>query len=241
MQDDNEQYELVRNFLRENWIAITTGIVIGVGGLFGWNYYQAHQTKKLLASADNFYTLTKELDKSQVELVSAQNAPITPDQTKVGQVVETLSASPALEAAEKANSQAIEELKSFIASETGNYSAIAALELANFYIKDAKFSDAEAALSGVTAKIKDEILVATVNASLARVQSEQGKYSEALSTLDLIKLESWKAANLELKGDILSKQGDKSAAKSAYEQAIAATTNINVQQSLRTKLNNLSS
>lgn len=40
---ENEQVDAVRNFFRENGRAIILGIVLGVGGLFGWRYWQTHQ------------------------------------------------------------------------------------------------------------------------------------------------------------------------------------------------------
>lgn len=40
---EEEQVEAVKGFFRENGKAIVVGVILGVGGLFGWRYWQSHQ------------------------------------------------------------------------------------------------------------------------------------------------------------------------------------------------------
>lgn len=40
---EEEQLEAVKGFFRENGKAIVVGVVLGIGGLFGWRYWQSHQ------------------------------------------------------------------------------------------------------------------------------------------------------------------------------------------------------
>ncbi|GKX55142.1 membrane protein [Leminorella grimontii] len=40
---EEEQVEAVKGFFRENGKAIAVGVILGVGGLFGWRYWQSHQ------------------------------------------------------------------------------------------------------------------------------------------------------------------------------------------------------
>lgn len=48
---EEEQFEAVKGFFRENGKAIVVGVVLGIGGLFGWRYWQSHQhTTASLAS-----------------------------------------------------------------------------------------------------------------------------------------------------------------------------------------------
>jgi predicted negative regulator of RcsB-dependent stress response len=39
---DLERAEQVRSFWRDNWLTIIGGVAIGVGGIAGWRYWQAH-------------------------------------------------------------------------------------------------------------------------------------------------------------------------------------------------------
>ncbi|MBF7682319.1 tetratricopeptide repeat protein [Acinetobacter sp. B5B] len=71
-------------------------------------------------------------------------------------------------------------------------------------------------------KIKDEGLVALVNLHLAYAQIANKKYDDALKTLDLVKLESFKATTDEARGDIFVYKNDTQNAKSAYERAWSA-------------------
>lgn len=43
---DQEQEELLRNWWRENWKWIGAGVVLGLGLLGGWQYWQVHQTQR---------------------------------------------------------------------------------------------------------------------------------------------------------------------------------------------------
>lgn len=39
---ENEQVSALKNFFVENGKAIAAGLIIGIGGIAGWNYYQSH-------------------------------------------------------------------------------------------------------------------------------------------------------------------------------------------------------
>nr|WP_268991450.1 YfgM family protein [Limnobaculum eriocheiris] len=46
--------DAVRNFFRENGKAIVVGVVLGIGGLFGWRYWQSHQHASLTTASVSF-------------------------------------------------------------------------------------------------------------------------------------------------------------------------------------------
>ena len=41
---ENEQVSALKNFFVENGKAIAAGLIIGIGGIAGWNYYQSHRS-----------------------------------------------------------------------------------------------------------------------------------------------------------------------------------------------------
>lgn len=52
--NEDEQLDAVRNFFRENGKAIVVGVVLGIGGLFGWRYWQSHQYQTSTAASMSF-------------------------------------------------------------------------------------------------------------------------------------------------------------------------------------------
>jgi predicted negative regulator of RcsB-dependent stress response len=70
------------------------------------------------------------------------------------------------------------------------------------------------------------------------VQTEQGNFEAALSTLNATLPTSFTAQQQELKGDVLLKSGDESKAKAAYQAALAASE-AGKNPLLQVKLNEL--
>ncbi len=60
---DRDQEERLRNFFSENWRWMLAGIVLGVGGLVGWNRYEAHALRKHESAASEYANLLKTLAK----------------------------------------------------------------------------------------------------------------------------------------------------------------------------------
>ena len=44
LTDDHEREQVVRNWWHENWLSLTVGVVIAIGGMVGYRYYQDHKT-----------------------------------------------------------------------------------------------------------------------------------------------------------------------------------------------------
>lgn len=55
--DEHEQGELVQKWLRENALAIATGIGIGLALIFGWQQWKTHQATKAAAAAAQFQAM----------------------------------------------------------------------------------------------------------------------------------------------------------------------------------------
>lgn len=71
--NETDQLEVVRSFFRENGKAILLGIVLGSGGLFGWNYWQTYQENSAAESAAGFYQVSQQLAADKADaLVEAE-------------------------------------------------------------------------------------------------------------------------------------------------------------------------
>jgi predicted negative regulator of RcsB-dependent stress response len=102
------------------------------------------------------------------------------------------------------------------------YAAGAQLRLAADAVKDSQFDDAAARLQWVQAHAKDDGLQQIAELRSARVLWQQGKLDDALKLVDG-KSGAFAPLFDELKGDIKLAQGDRGAARTAYQKAFAAT------------------
>lgn len=101
------------------------------------------------------------------------------------------------------------------------YAAVAALAAAQAAVKDGQYDAAAGHLGWVVEHARDEGLVQVARLRQARVLLAQNKPDEALATLGG---EAGRFTSLaeELRGDIQLAKGDRKAARSAYEKALAA-------------------
>jgi predicted negative regulator of RcsB-dependent stress response len=102
------------------------------------------------------------------------------------------------------------------------YADQATLVLARLDVDSGKFPSAETRLAAVAKDSKDPELRLVARLRLARVQLAQGRYDDALATLDAVAEPSVEARALELRGDVKLAQGDKAAALEAWRKAQAA-------------------
>lgn len=154
-----------------------------------------------------------------------------------------------IEAKEQASAQyqsAIEQLENdgansveqFISKhpDTG-YSNIAGLVLAGKMVNDNNLDGAASQLKQVMDTTSDKHLKSLAGVRLARVQIQQQQADQALSTLNAINDESFKALVAEIKGDAFVQQAKMDDARTAYTEALEADGQ---NQLVQMKLDNLS-
>lgn len=101
------------------------------------------------------------------------------------------------------------------------YAAVAALAAAQSAVRDGQLDAAGAHLKWVVDNGRDEGLVQVARLRHARVLLAQGKPDEALAVLNG-DAGTFSSLAEELRGDIQLAKGDRKAARSAYEKALAA-------------------
>jgi len=111
-----------------------------------------------------------------------------------------------------------------LAGEYGDtpYAEQATLVLARMDVDGGDFAAAEAKLARVADGSKDPDLRTVARIRLARVQLAQGRYDDALATLDKVVAPSVEARVLELKGDVKLAQGDRAGALEQWQRADTA-------------------
>lgn len=99
------------------------------------------------------------------------------------------------------------------------YADQAALVLARLDVDNGDFAAAEGRLAKVAAESRDPDLQVVARLRLARVQLAQGRYDDALASLDAVKAPAIEPRVLELQGDVKLAQGEKAAALDAWRRA----------------------
>ena len=102
------------------------------------------------------------------------------------------------------------------------YADQAALMLARLDVDAGNLASAESRLAKVAAESKDPDLRIVARLRIARVQLAEGRYDEAIATLDAVAAPATDARVLELKGDVKLAQGEKAAALDFWHKADAA-------------------
>jgi predicted negative regulator of RcsB-dependent stress response len=64
---EREQADQLKNWLRENWLWLVAGIVLGLGGVFGFRWWNAHQLARSQAAEQQFSAMLEALGRNQRE------------------------------------------------------------------------------------------------------------------------------------------------------------------------------
>lgn len=210
--NEEEQIEAIKEWLRKNGVPVLLGIVVVVGGTFGWRGWQAHQYEQDAAASAVYQQMLTGLQQS-----SANASDVT-----------------AMKAVQDAADQLVKGWPK------SSYADYAHLALAKQAVARADYDQAIDQLTQVADKPATKALGYTANLRLARVYVQTGKLDDAKKIVEGFFPEAWQGEALELKGDVLAQQQDMAGAKSAYEAARSAygATSAAAQR-LQMKLNQL--
>jgi len=201
---DREQEEALRRWWNENWRWLVAGVVIGLGALGGWQYWQQRAVTRNEAAAQAYRDMAAAL--SRGDRSAAEGALRTLDDSHGG--------SP--------------------------YTDQAHLLAAQNYVAAGRFEEAASELKIVRDRGSDDELQRIANLRWARVQIQLGHYDEALAALDVNRAGAYEAQIYEIRGDALLAKGDASGARQAYQTALNAGQNAQVDiEMLRLKLADL--
>ena len=62
---EREQADQLRHWLRENWVWLVAGVALGLGGLYGQRWWQAHRTARSLQAEQRFSAMLDALSREQ--------------------------------------------------------------------------------------------------------------------------------------------------------------------------------
>ncbi|NIY49015.1 tetratricopeptide repeat protein [Cedecea colo] len=70
-ENENDQMEAVKRFFAENGKALVVGVVLGIGALVGWRYWNSHQADSAMASSLAYQQVTSAVNAGQPATLSA--------------------------------------------------------------------------------------------------------------------------------------------------------------------------
>lgn len=183
--DDEDDLEKLKTWWRENWLALAGGLVIGFGGIGGWEGYKNWRDGRAEAASAMYMQLQEHLQAGQAEQASAL----------------------------------VDDLKRDY-SDTP-YAAVAALAAARAQVSRGELDQAASSLSWAAEHSDDPGVQLSARLREARVRFAQGQHDQALSLLAKAPAGRFESLYQELRGDIELARGNRDAARSAYEQALA--------------------
>src|SRR3990172_4897196 len=62
---EREQADQLRHWVRENWLWVVAGVALGLGGLYGYRWWEAHQAARSLEAEQRFSAMLDALTRQQ--------------------------------------------------------------------------------------------------------------------------------------------------------------------------------
>lgn len=193
-RSEEEQVAALQRWWQENGLQVIGGVVIALGTLGGWKWYQYQDTTH------------------RVEASALYDALLDTMQT-VGETAD----------AERTNVQ-FRALAVQLAEEYNDtsYGQFARLMLARQAVDNGDYASAEQQLRDVVMRADDRALEVIATNRLARVISAQGRHEDALALLVADVAPALVAGREEVRGDILLAAGRRDDARAAYLKAMGA-------------------
>ncbi|WP_416260740.1 YfgM family protein [Gibbsiella quercinecans] len=190
---ENEQLDTVRRFFAENGKALAVGVVLGIGALVGWRYWQNHQSTGMMEASQSYQQVSESLAGGKAEGVAAAEKFIQANGNSYGVLA-------ALELAKHfvgQNDFAKAEQQLLLAlgqAKEPNLQAMISLRLASVQLQEKKLDDALKTLDGVKGEgwvamqqdVRGDILLAKNDAKGAREAYQKGISSNASPALQVL-------------------------------------------------------
>jgi len=181
---EEEQVEALKKWWKENGRSVIVGLVLGLGGVFGWKAWTQHQQE-------------------MVEQASAR--------------FEQLGQSVAVGSTESAVKQAELLINDFGDSA---YAIFASLDLAKVRLDQGDVKGAQPRLRWAMENSTDPSIRQIARLRLARMMLNDGDLDGTSGILAQADDDSFRGEFAKLRGDLALAQGDKAAARTAYQEAL---------------------
>lgn len=179
--DEHEQGERVRTWLRQNGAGILGGIVLGIGAIAGWQWWQKDQLDKLAEANTHYEAVTRSLQSRDLEEAAREVAALGSGKAGIYADLAALELAKAQVEAGKAD-DAINTLRALKAE--GEFKTLIDQRIARLLIETGKPADALGLLANAEdsagLEIRGDALIAQGKRDEAR-----GLYQQSLGRLDV--------------------------------------------------------
>lgn len=228
LTDDHEREQVVRKWWHDNWLSLAVGIVIAVGGMVGYRYYQDYKVSNAEEYAYKLSSIQTKLVLQPTEGKEEAKAFIAEHKDIYGSLLSLDVAQ--LLCAEGKYEEALDSA-SFAAENGGKLVAPnAVLVKAHILTQDKKYDEAVKALDDLSQSayaIEKNELLGDIYLQQGNKDAAHDAYAKALAECEAQKI----SINpiLQMKADSLIKEGDTAAFERALkleEQIAASATSI---------------
>ena len=148
---EEQQVDAIKQFYKDYGLSIGIGVVVGLGGLYGWNYYSDMKIEKAEEASQAFQTLTTKSSDEAAMIAGVAEFSKNYEQEGYESLLDLIVAKTAVEA--KDFPKAEEALKKVIAAKPGaGLDTIAMLRLARIQAEQGQVDTALTTLDQVTDK-----------------------------------------------------------------------------------------
>ncbi|GAA5112617.1 ancillary SecYEG translocon subunit YfgM [Orbus sasakiae] len=173
--DSEEQVQEIKEFLAKTWKIIVAVIVIGLLAVWGWRYWQSHQSGKMVDASDQYELLISKLNPADPASVD-QLVTFAKDNNNIYSVFANLKAAQFYVEVRKDYTGAETLLADAIKkTDAEPVQAIINIRIARLQYQLEKYDDSLASL----AKVTDQSWAASVNDIRGDVLVKMKKYAEA--------------------------------------------------------------
>lgn len=179
--DEHEQGERVRTWLRQNGAGIFGGVVLGIGAIAGWQWWQKDQVNKLAEANAHYEAVTRSLQSSDLDEAAKQVTALESGKAGIYADLAALELAKAQVEAGKAE-DAIKTLQALKAE--GEFKMLIDQRIARLLIETGKPADALALLGNAEDSAGLEI---RADALIAQDKRDEARelYRQSLGRLDV--------------------------------------------------------
>ncbi|CAI0706702.1 YfgM family protein [Serratia ficaria] len=190
---ENEQVDAVRRFFAENGKALAVGVVLGIGALVGWRFWQSNQNSNMMAASQSYQEASDRLAAGKPDDVAAAEKFIQANSNSYGVLAALQLARHFVEQNDFAKA---EQQLALAQGQTkdDNLLSMINLRLARVQLQEKKLDEALKTLDGVkgegwtamTQDVRGDVLLAKGDAKGAREAYSKGIESNASQALQVL-------------------------------------------------------
>jgi predicted negative regulator of RcsB-dependent stress response len=187
LDSEKEQLEQVKNWLRENGLSLVLGIVLGLGGVYGWRGWQSYQAGVAEEYSATLHTIQQHIDEERYDRAVAAA------ETMIGETGDSLyvDMSRLLLARAYVEQNELDKaagpLAEIVANKDSVFNSIARIRLTRIYLAQSRLDEAGRLLEGnVDSPFSQVFIELKGDLDLARGQRDAARsaYQNALSMMD---------------------------------------------------------